>query len=343
MIPTTPLTDSTDIVGDGQALRERAAADGYILVRGLLPRAAVVDAARELADTMAAAGWIPSGVPLEEAPADLAKFCVEPQPAFMTVFYEQLSLRCLHALKQHENLMRFFRLLFDETPFCPPHFVTRLAFPGKPDYATPAHQDYVHFEGSSDNWAAWIPFIEIDAARGGLAVAAGSHRGGVQDMRPALGAGQMVIDADLESLDWRWSPMQPGDVLIHNCLTIHRGLPNTSRTMRVSMDSRYQPLSAPIGEKFLGVSHQMKDWADLYEGWSDDAYKYYWRDLDLDIVPFTYRWYDRRDERAIAMGEAGDPEAAVALENITLKHRDPSMRARAEAALATLTARAGRV
>ena len=56
MIPTTPLTDSTDIVGDGQALRERAAADGYILVRGLLPRAAVVDAARELADTLAAAG-----------------------------------------------------------------------------------------------------------------------------------------------------------------------------------------------------------------------------------------------------------------------------------------------
>ena len=38
----------------------------------------------------------------------------------------------------------------------------------------------------------------------------------------------------------------------------------------------------------------------------------------------------------VEMGEAGDGEAAVALENITLKHRDPGRRARAAAALENL-------
>ena len=33
-----PLTDSTDIQDNGLKLRERAEADGYVLVRGLLPR-----------------------------------------------------------------------------------------------------------------------------------------------------------------------------------------------------------------------------------------------------------------------------------------------------------------
>jgi len=331
-----PLTDSTELLDDGPALRARAHADGYVLIRGLLPREVVEEAAADLAGTMADAGWIPHGRPLATAPANLDKFCVEPQPAFMDVFYRQLSLKSLHALKAHENLMRFFALLFDEAPFCTPHFVTRLAFPNKDDYATPAHQDHVHFEGSRENWAAWIPFTPIDAARGGLAVAAGSHGHGPYDMRPALGAGQMVIDADLDQFDWRWSPMAPGDVLIHNCLTVHKGLPNHTTFMRVSMDCRYQPLSQPVGEKFLGVSHQMRSWEELYGGWDGDDYKYYWRELDLTVVPFSYHWYDRRDRRAIEMGEAGDPEAAVALENIALKHRDPEMRQRAEKALAQI-------
>ena len=104
------------------------------------------------------------------------------------------------------------------------------------------------------------------------------------------------------------------------------------------MDARYQPLSAPIGEKYLGVSHQMRTWDELYAGWDDDEYKYYWREHNLDVVPFTYHWYDRRDEAAIAMGEAGDAEALVALENITLKHREPDMRARAASALTQLKA-----
>ncbi len=185
-----PLTDSTDLRRDGTTLRARAEAVGYVLIRKLLPRALLEDIAVELARPMAEAGWIPAGEPLATAKADLSKFCVEPQPPFMDVFYKQLSLRSLHALKHHENLVTLFRDLLGEDVFCPPHFVTRLAFPFKDAYVTLAHQDYAHFEGSRRNWAVWIPFIDIDRARGGLAVAAGSHKEGVRDMKPALGQGR---------------------------------------------------------------------------------------------------------------------------------------------------------
>ena len=331
-----PLTDATGLLDDPQALRQRAHADGYLWLRNVLPVAQVDKTAADLAHVMAEAGWIDAGKTLTDAKANLEKRCVEPQAPFMEVFYEQLSCKSVHALKAHPVLQRIFDKLFGEPAFCVPHCVMRMAFPDMDAYATPAHQDYVHFEGSQDNWAVWIPFTPINEHTGGLAIAAGSHRHGPYDMRPSLGAGQMVIDTDLGALDWRWSPMQPGDVLIHNCLTVHRGLANESETMRVSMDARYQPHSAPIGEKYLGVSHQMRTWDDLYAGWEDDEYKYYWRELDLDVVPFSYTWYDRRDEAAIAMGEAGDGEASVALENIIVKHRDPAMRARAQQALARL-------
>ena len=332
----TPLTDSTAQLNDTEALQAQAQAEGYVLVRELLPASDVETVGRQLGAIMARAGWIEHGRALGQARANLEHRCVEPQPTFMDVFYEQLSCKSLHALKMHYRLMDFFSRLFGEDALCVPHCVMRMAFPQMEAFATPAHQDITHFEGSRNNWAAWIPFTPIDEKTGGLSIASGSHRGPIYDMRPTLGAGQMVIDANLDGLDWRWSPMAPGDVLIHNCIGVHKGLPNRSETIRVSVDARYQPLSEPVAERCLSVPHQLRAWEDLYQGWDDDEYKYYWRHLDLEVVPFTFHWYDRRDRRAIEMGEAGDGEAAVALENITLKHRDPGIRARAAAALENL-------
>ena len=331
-----PFTDATHLLGDATALQRLAEHEGYLLIRDLLPRESVLKVGQQLAEIMAAADWIAADTPLAEAAANLHKRCVEPQPAFMDVFYQQLSLRGLHALKADCRLLTTVERFLGQASWCVPHCVMRMAFPQMDAYATPPHQDFVHFEGSRNNWAAWIPFTPIRADTGGLTVAAGSHLAGPYDMRPCLGAGQMEINANLDELDWRWSPMNPGDVLFHNCLTVHKGLANKASTMRVSVDARYQPLSEPVSEKYLGVSHQLRSWDDLYKGWNDDAHKYYWQSLELDVQPFTFHWYDRRDRLAIAMGQQGDANAAVALENITLKHREPAMRASAADALAHL-------
>ena len=58
-------------------------------------------------------------------------------------------------------------------------------------------------------------------------------------MRPALVAAQMMIDGDLDVLGWSWSPVPLGVELIHNCLTVHKGVPNGTDARRVSMDCRY--------------------------------------------------------------------------------------------------------
>jgi len=99
-----PMTDSTALAEDGPALRARAERDGYLLIRGLLPREQVEAAAADIAQTLKDAGWISSDADLANGRADLTKFCVEPQPAFMDVFYRQLAkLNLQHLFEASQN------------------------------------------------------------------------------------------------------------------------------------------------------------------------------------------------------------------------------------------------
>ena len=66
-----PLTDSTNFQSDGNQLRVRTDADGYLLIRDLLPSALIEEVAAELALTMAEAGWILADEPLSKALADV--------------------------------------------------------------------------------------------------------------------------------------------------------------------------------------------------------------------------------------------------------------------------------
>ena len=135
-----PFEDATPLLDAPDALRDHASEHGYLLLRGLLARDAVLDVAETLGQVMARHGWIEPNRPVGVARADMTKRCVEPQPPFMRVFYEQLSVRALHALKSDPNILRVFESLFARTPLCVPHCVMRLAFPGMDEYATPAHR-----------------------------------------------------------------------------------------------------------------------------------------------------------------------------------------------------------
>ena len=53
-----PFTDSTPLVDDPAALNERLAAEGYLFVRGLLPRQAVLDVRRQCRAVAAAGDWL---------------------------------------------------------------------------------------------------------------------------------------------------------------------------------------------------------------------------------------------------------------------------------------------
>ena len=83
-------------------------------------------------------------------------------------------------------------------------------------------------------------------------------------------------------------PMQPGDVLFINKMTLHNSLSNTSNETRISFDLRYNPIDQPTGRGafpgFIARSRQnpnseLRDadewsrlWVEAREKLADSAY-----------------------------------------------------------------------
>ena len=127
-----PFLDSTDLAADPDALNERLAAEGYLFVRALLPRAAVLDVRRECRAVAAAGGWLDSAHPVDDGVANPAAACTDPEPRYVEVFRRLYVLEALHALKHHPAIVGFFERLFGEPVLVHPLFVMRNIFPQRP-------------------------------------------------------------------------------------------------------------------------------------------------------------------------------------------------------------------
>ena len=88
-------------------------------------------------------------------------------------------------------------------------------------------------------------------------------------------------------LHWRWTPMQPGDVLLFSSFTVHRGVANTSGNgLRMSADFRYQSATEPFRLEALQPHARILSWDDVYQGWEGtDELRYYWRRRELRVHP----------------------------------------------------------
>ena len=76
--------DSTDLIGNGPALAGRLRRDGYLFLRGLLPRDAVLEVRRRLLEKAAAGGWLDPDRPIEDGIANPAASCKDPEERYMT-------------------------------------------------------------------------------------------------------------------------------------------------------------------------------------------------------------------------------------------------------------------
>ena len=61
---STDLRESNDILDDPDALKERIAADGYLLIRGLHDKDAVLTARQQILEKLAAKGMLAPDTPL---------------------------------------------------------------------------------------------------------------------------------------------------------------------------------------------------------------------------------------------------------------------------------------
>lgn len=330
-----PFLDSTDVLNDGPELRLRMQRDGYLFLRGLLPTAVVEGLRLQILAIAQEAGWLKVGTPLADAIADLNGFCVEPEPAYMQKYHAMYKLPEFHAIQHHPNLLGLFARMLNETVLPHPRIIGRTIFPQREAFTTPPHQDFIPIQGTADTYTAWIPLSDLPTELGGLQVAAGSHQRGVYEFQPAMGAGGLAVTDPLEGT-WAYSPFQQGDVLIFHSMTVHKGMPNTSDRLRMSMDGRYQKVNDPIAPGSLQPHSQPSTWDEIYADWPASDLQYYWRKWDLELKEYDNSYHEKRDQIAFAMAAEGDTRAISTLQRIVARDADPTKRQKAEELLAVL-------
>ncbi len=331
-----PFRDSTGFLGDALALRSALAEDGYLFLRGLLPRDAILNVRARLLAKAAAGGWLDADQPVGAGIANPAAACKDPEPDYMAVFRGLWSDEALHRLRIDPTVMALFERIFDEPALAHPMFVQRNIFPQSEafDFTTGLHQDRVHI-GGAISYAMWMPLGDCPREMGALAVAAGSHHGGILATRVGSGAGGMDIAVPIPGT-WVTGDFSAGDALIFRDVTVHKALPNRTRAIRMSFDARYQRLSEPVADTNLVPYAGCGTWEAVYAAWSDPAGQYYWQDLPVTTVPLDRSHYERRDAMAFAMAEAGDRSARDAILRIIQRDPVPEKRSRAERLLARL-------
>ena len=332
-----PFMDSTDLLADGPMLAARMRSDGYLFLRDVLPVPALRALQGQIGALAREAGWLRADRDVADAIADPAGFCVDPDPDYLRTLRRINRLEDYHALKHHAVLMGLMERLMGRPVFPLPLTLMRNIFPARTEYTTKAHQDYPNVQGTQTCITAWIPLVDCPIDVGPLQVAVGSHTMGVLDFDIAGGAGGIEI---VDPLEGRWASgdFRQGDVLLFHSMTVHKGLPNLSDRLRMSMDVRYQPVDEPFCAVNARPDGQPLSWEEVYADWKSDDLKYYWRRLSLVEAPFDRQWFDKRDALGFARGAAGDPAARSVLQRIVARDADPEKRARAQALLATLPA-----
>lgn len=251
-------------------LRERLAADGYLFLRGLLNREAVMDARREVMRRLAAEGRLDERFPLMEGvPAPEENFRKAPSLA--------RNNPSLEAILYDGPAIAFFEAYFGVPVRHFDHTWLRAICPGP---GTNPHCDLVYMgRGTHKLLTMWTPIGDISLDLGGLIILEKSqqfagkirhylerdvdayclNRKGAEE----FAAGAKGWDGALtknpatlrEKLESRWLSAREyrmGDVIVFPMNTIHASLDNRSGRIRLSSDSRYQRADEPADERWIG-------------------------------------------------------------------------------------------
>lgn len=330
--------DSTALIDDGHALRERLSRDGYLFVRGLLPRETIHNVRSRLLEKASAGGWLDPAKPVELGVANPAAACKDPEERYMRLFRGLWADEELHRLRIHPRVIELFTRIFGEPALAHPMFVQRNIFPQSDafDFTTGVHQDRVHIGGAT-SYALWMPLGDCSREKGALAVAAGSHRQGILETKVGSGAGGMDIAVPIPGT-WVTGAFKAGDALIFEDVTVHKALANRTNEIRMSFDARFQPASQPIADTNMVPYSGCGTWEQVYAGWKSTDGQYYWKGMALDVIPLDRSHYEKRDAMAFDMAERGDMAARDAILRIIQRDKCPEKRARAEQLLERLDA-----
>ena len=292
--------DSSPLLADPEALKKKAEQDGFLFFRGLLEPDRVLGLRRVVLDILDRHGLLDRDKPLLEGIADCDAVSRIPAAEVhangvgvgFDLYEEVQKLEAFHALAQHPALLEVYKTLFDKEVFPHPRNIARLMLPHPDKKPTPSHQDFLHIQGSTTTWSAWIPLGDVPRELGGLAVLRGSHKAGLLGVTHNPGAGGLESILCELDYDWLTTDYRSGDVLTFHSHTVHKSLPSLSKErVRLSCDFRYQPADEPIDPSSLRP-HGPFTWEELYEGWQRSDLQFYWKGQTFALTQFdeSIRW-----------------------------------------------------
>jgi ectoine hydroxylase-related dioxygenase (phytanoyl-CoA dioxygenase family) len=234
-----PLDDATEMLANPTALRHAVERDGYLFVRGVLPREGVARLRRLTLEHAQRMSWLDPDAPIEQARARCGVRIGDHQaPDWMALQAHLQTSAELWDVGDAPSLHRVLTTTFGRPSFMFLGMNTCRVVSPHPDLAARPHQD-AHYVGTlGDFVTVWVPLGDCPVSLGPLAVWPGSHRSG---LRPHHGVG--IVDGgvvmDNEGV-WHSADFAIGDAVVLTRHVIHRSLPNTStHTLRLSVDLRY--------------------------------------------------------------------------------------------------------
>jgi ectoine hydroxylase-related dioxygenase (phytanoyl-CoA dioxygenase family) len=288
-ITLEPMYEANELLGNVDALRSRLDKDGYLFFRDIVPVERLQVLRDQITEVLADLGWIEGGEERMNARA-ICRPRREGQPKFFHAHDRIVKLEALHSLAHESNLANVMRQALGDTAFPHPLSIVRLVFPDSPELATPPHQDFPNNQGTPNLTAAWIPLGDCSINDGSLAILEGSHKYGVLPLKFHLGAGnrRAVLSEELQACRWVGADFKAGDIVLFTSLTVHKAMENyNTKSMRLSVDFRYQLEGEALTEGCLKPHFDRVSWEDIYRDWTSDKLKYYWRNKDYVEVPWN--------------------------------------------------------
>ena len=260
------LRDSAGLLSDVDALKARLAEDGYLYLKGLIDREAVLKARGQILQYMSQhEGLEPGSRPLDGVMGDYGR--TVPMMGRRAISHHPDVL----AVLESPRLFELYRSLMGQDVATLNYKWLRAV--GNEE-ATGCHMDHVYMgRGSKRIMTCWVPFDDIPVQRGTLAVCEGSHREeSFARLRETYG--KMDVDRDriegwftmhprevTSAFGGRWltDEVQAGDVITFGMHLMHASTTNVTDRWRISCDVRFQPAADVMDERWIGenpVGHE---------------------------------------------------------------------------------------
>lgn len=238
MIHVSPLTDSTPLIGDGDALRERWEEDGTLYFHNVIDPELMAWAEGHYRQALADEELIDLA---NEAPIWTGKKSDTWRPC------DAIGTTVWHEVVKQPVLNDILRELFRAEAAWLPIVAHRSAFPNGPlkedeNIFAGQHQDAFYNEGMNST-ICWMPVRNVEMDSGTFALAPGTHKRGV--LHDPNHPTYKIPEGAIGKHEWRSAAYRVGDVVIFRDDTAHAALPNLSNEFRLSIDLRVGSSLAP--------------------------------------------------------------------------------------------------